>query len=60
MNDRPARLFNFLMALSALSREHGVVIVNGDLEFKDGAQGTYKLNPNNTGPEFAWADNRTS
>jgi hypothetical protein len=54
VNDRPRRLFAFLMALSALSREHGIVIVDGDIEFRDGAQGVYKLNPNNEGPEFAW------
>lgn len=55
MNDKPIRLFNFLMALSALSRTHGVIIVNGDMEFKEDPKGMYCLNPNE-GPEFGWRD----
>lgn len=53
-NDRPLRLFRFLKALAALSREHGVVITGGELEFQDNPQGSYALNPNNEGPEFGW------
>jgi hypothetical protein len=55
VNDQPRRLFEFLEALRALSREHGVVIVSGDLEFKDAPHGRYCLNPND-GPEFGWRD----
>lgn len=55
--NRPQRLFYYLAALSALSREYGLVIA-GDpkLEWRDGAQGAYALNPNNDGPEFGWRE----
>ncbi len=51
--NKPQRLFYFLQALTALTREHGV-IVSGDLEFTENRDGMYCLNPNNEGPEFGW------
>jgi len=56
VNDKPRRLFDFMTALSVLSREHGVIVVGGDLEFTDNRIGLYCLNPNNDGPEFGWSN----
>lgn len=54
-NDKPRRLFYFLRGLTALTREHGVVVTgNPELEFLDQPDGIYCLNPNNDGPEFGW------
>lgn len=55
--NKPQRLFGFLQALTALTRERGVVIEGmPTLEFKDQPEGMYCLNPNNTGPEFGWVN----
>lgn len=54
VNDRPVRLWNFLLELAILSRKHGVIVSGGDLEFLDNPQGEYAINPNNDGPEFGW------
>ena len=46
VNDRPIRLFHFLAALSALTREHGVRIPESfDVEFADERTGRYALDP---------------
>ena len=56
-NDKPRRLFYFLLGLSALSREHGVIVTGlPDLEHVDLPEGAYALNPNNEGPVFAWRE----
>lgn len=51
----PQRLFEFMRALTALSREHGVV-VSGNLIERDTTRGGYALNLNNDGPELGWLD----
>ena len=56
VNDKPQRLFYFLMALSELSRQYRVIVANGDLEFVENPGGRYCLNPNNEGPEFGWLE----
>jgi hypothetical protein len=53
--NKPQRLFGFLEGLTALTRQHGIVIEGAPkLEFKDQPQGMYCINPNNAGPEFGW------
>lgn len=52
--NKPQRLFYFLQGLTALTREHGVVIPEGELEFIENRDGMYCLNPNNEGAEFGW------
>lgn len=55
INDKPIRLFHFITAVSAASREFGIKIAGEfDVEFAELLNGQYAIDPNDA--KLRWRD----